>query len=131
MDFRQLYYYRVIVREASISKAAEKLHIAQPPLSQLLKRLEDELETTLIYRYRQKWDVTEAGLLLYYYANQIVGQADQLKNRTHGREVGQVGTIEIGVSVSCYNLLIYYLQCFRSQCPEVKILIHAGDSESL
>lgn len=131
MDFRQLYYYREIVREASISKAAEKLHIAQPPLGQLLKRLEDELETTLIHRYRQKWEVTEAGLLLYDYANQIVGQTDQLKKRIHELEVGQGGTIEIGVSSSCYNLLIDYLQSFRSQYPEVKILIHSGDSESL
>ncbi|MEY8560759.1 LysR family transcriptional regulator [Jeotgalicoccus halotolerans] len=74
MDIRQLRYYKEIVDQGSISKAAERLHIAQPPLSQLLKKLEDDFNTELIRRYRQKWEVTESGELLYRYAVQILGQ---------------------------------------------------------
>ncbi|WP_233192045.1 LysR family transcriptional regulator [Sporosarcina sp. P34] len=53
MDIKQLHYFKEIVDQESISKAALVLHIAQPPLSQQLKRLETELGTTLIHRYRQ------------------------------------------------------------------------------
>lgn len=74
MDIRQLRYYKEIVDQGSISKAAERLHIAQPPLSQLLKKLEDDFNTELIRRYRQKWEITESGELLYRYAVQILGQ---------------------------------------------------------
>lgn len=74
MDIRQLRYYKEIVDQGSISKAAESLHIAQQPLSQLLKKLEDDFNTELIRRYRQKWEVTESGELLYLYAVQILGQ---------------------------------------------------------
>lgn len=63
MDIRQLQYYREIVLQGNISKAAEVLNIAQPPLSQLLKKLETELGSTLIHRYRQKWELTESGKL--------------------------------------------------------------------
>ena len=59
IDIRQLHYFKEIVDQGSISKAAQILHIAQPPLSQQLKKLETELGTTLIHRYRQKWELTE------------------------------------------------------------------------
>jgi len=66
MDFRQLYYFKEIVKQGSVSKAAEVLHIAQPPLSQLLKKLETDLGTTLIHRYRQKWGLQQQ---VKYYTN--------------------------------------------------------------
>jgi DNA-binding transcriptional LysR family regulator len=52
VDNRQLYYFLAIVEEGNISKAAEKLHIAQPYLSQMLKLLEDELDIKLIKEIR-------------------------------------------------------------------------------
>ena len=72
MDSKQLHYFKEIVEQGGISKAAEVLHIAQPPLSQMLKKLEMELGTTLIYRYRQKWELTETGEVLYQYATRLL-----------------------------------------------------------
>ncbi|MFJ7406996.1 MULTISPECIES: LysR family transcriptional regulator [unclassified Lysinibacillus] len=131
MDFRQLYYFKEIVKQGSISKAAEVLHIAQPPLSQLLKKLENDLGTTLIHRYRQKWELTETGDILYQYANQMLMQIQDVKQRIQEIEQGIGGTVSIGVSSSCSNMLIDYVSMFRTQYPNVKMNIVTGNSEEL
>ncbi|GLV63646.1 HTH-type transcriptional regulator BsdA [Bacillus mycoides] len=131
MDFRQLYYFKEIVKQGSISKAAEVLHIAQPPLSQLLKKLENDLGTTLIHRYRQKWELTETGEILYQYANQMLMQIQDVKQQIQEIEQGIGGTVSIGVSSTCSNMLIDYVSMFRTQYPNVKINIVTGNSEEL
>ncbi|MDM5193153.1 LysR family transcriptional regulator [Bacillus hominis] len=131
MDFRQLYYFKEIVKQGSISKAAEVLHIAQPPLSQLLKKLETDLGTTLIHRYRQKWELTATGEILYQYANQMLMQIQDVKQQIQEIEQGIGGTVSIGVSSTCSNMLIDYVSTFRTQYPNVKINIVTGNSEEL
>ncbi|RWS42843.1 LysR family transcriptional regulator [Bacillus mycoides] len=131
MDFRQLYYFKEIVKQGSISKAAEVLHIAQPPLSQLLKKLETDLGTTLIHRYRQKWELTETGEILYQYAAQMLMQIQDVKQQIQEIEQGIGGTVSIGVSSTCSNMLIDYVSTFRTQYPNVKINIVTGNSEEL
>ena len=76
------------MKQGSISKAAEVLHIAQPPLSQLLKKLETDLGTTLIHRYRQKWELTATGEILYQYANQMLIQIQDVKQQIQEIEQG-------------------------------------------
>lgn len=131
MDFRQLYYFKEIVKQGSISKAAEVLHIAQPPLSQLLKKLETDLGTTLIHRYRQKWELTATGEILYQYANQMLMQIQDVKQQIQEIEQGIGGTVSIGVSSTCSNMLIDYVSTFRTQYPNVEIKIVTGNSEEL
>ncbi|OTW85568.1 LysR family transcriptional regulator [Bacillus thuringiensis serovar cameroun] len=131
MDFRQLYYFKEIVKQGSISKAAEVLHIAQPPLSQLLKKLETDLGTTLIHRYRQKWELTATGEILYQYANKMLMQIQDVKQQIQEIEQGICGTVSIGVSSTCSNMLIDYVSMFRTQYLNVKIKIVTGNSEEL
>ena len=131
MDIRQLHYFREIVKQGSISKAAEVLHIAQPPLSQMLIKLENNLGTTLIHRYRKKWELTETGKLLYQYAEQMLVQVLEVKQRIQEIEQGIAGTISIGVSSACSNILIDYVSVFRTQYPKVKIKLITGNSEEL
>lgn len=131
MDIRQLRYYMEIVKQQNISKAADVLNIAQPPLSQLLKKLETDLGTTLIHRYRQKWELTESGKLLYQYAEQTLNQMDEVKRRIHEIEQGTAGTVRLGVSSACSNILLDYVAAFREQSSQIKIKISIGDSESL
>ncbi|EMR07019.1 HTH-type transcriptional regulator gltC [Bhargavaea cecembensis DSE10] len=131
MDIRQLQYYREIVRQGNITKAAEALNIAQPPLSQLLKQLESELGTVLIHRYRQKWEVTESGRLLYEYAEQMLSEMDDVKRQITEIEAGSAGTVRIGVSSACSNLLIRYIAQFREAFPKIRLDIVTGDSEGL
>lgn len=131
LDIRQLEYYREIVKQGNISKAAQSLNIAQPPLSQLLKKLETELGTTLIHRYRQKWEVTESGQLLYQYAEQVLHQMNEVKRRIQEVEEGTGGTVRIGVSSTCSNILVDYIAKFRESFQQIKISIFTGDSEEL
>ncbi|TJY41764.1 LysR family transcriptional regulator [Cohnella pontilimi] len=131
MDIRQLYYFREIVRQGGISKAAEVLHIAQPPLSQLLKKLEEDFGTTLIHRYRQKWELTETGELLFRYAEQTLKEMQDVRQRIQEIEQGITGVVSIGVASVCTNILIDYVSLFRKQYPQIKINITTGNSDEL
>jgi DNA-binding transcriptional LysR family regulator len=131
MDMRQLHYFREIVRQGNISKAAEVLHMAQPPLSQILKKLETELGTILIHRYRKKWELTETGKLLYQYAEEMSTQTQNVKQRIQEIEQGIAGTVRIGVSSSCSNIILDYISIFRAQFPNIKMIIITGNSEEL
>lgn len=131
MNIRQLHYFREIVNQGSISKAAEVLHIAQPPLSQQLKKLEDELGTTLIYRYRQKWELTETGEVLYQYVDNLLPSMTAIKQQIAEIEQGSAGTLRIGVSSACLHLLVDYVSRYRDQFPNVKITIEKGNSDEL
>ncbi|REB06481.1 LysR family transcriptional regulator [Sporosarcina sp. BI001-red] len=131
MDIRQLHYFREIVNQGSISKAAEVLHIAQPPLSQQLKKLETELGTILIHRYRQKWELTETGEVLYQYAEKLLSTMKDIKQQIAEIEQGSAGMLRIGVSSACLNLLADYVSLYREKFPNVKISIEKGNSEEL
>ena len=61
MDFRHLRAFIAVAEEASVTKAAERLHISQPPLSRHIKQLEGELGITLFIRHRQGVTLTDAG----------------------------------------------------------------------
>lgn len=123
MDIRQLRYYKEIIEQGSISKAARALNMAQPPLSQLLKKLEQELGTTLIHRYRKKWEVTESGKLLYEYANRILSDTEDVKRQIREIEEGDAGTVRIGVAPACLNILVDYIAIFRKKYPQIKFNI--------
>ncbi|MBQ5756729.1 MAG: LysR family transcriptional regulator, partial [Erysipelotrichaceae bacterium] len=72
MDLRTLQYFVVVAEELNITKAAEKLHMSQPPLSAQIKKLELELNTELFIRGKRQLDLTESGELLYRRAKEIL-----------------------------------------------------------
>ena len=72
MDIRQMKYFKTIVEEGTISKAAKKLHMAQPPLSMQLKQLEEELSVILLKRGNKQIELTEAGNRFYKRCLQIL-----------------------------------------------------------
>ena len=72
MEIRTMEYYLAVVREGTISAAAESLHVAQPSLSRQMKELEDELHTTLFIRGNRKITLTEEGMILRKRAEEMV-----------------------------------------------------------
>ena len=96
MDIRQLKYFMAIVEEGQISRAARRLHMAQPPLSLQLKMLEEELGVQLIARNTKSMRLTEAGLALYQRAEQIVGLVDTTSREIREFDQGLRGTLAIG-----------------------------------
>ena len=72
MDIRQMKYFKTIVEEGTISKAAKVLHMAQPPLSMQLKQLEEELGVILLKRGNKQIELTDAGTQFYKRCLQIL-----------------------------------------------------------
>ena len=85
MDLKRLEYFCAIVEKGQISKAAEALHISQPPLSMRLKELEEELDVQLIYREGKAWQVTPEGEALYQRAQFILSYVAGLEGYSGSR----------------------------------------------
>jgi len=92
MDFRQLRYFFVIAQEGQISRAAKKLHMAQPPLSQSLKSLETELGVRLFERNGRTMELTNAGKVLYNRAKELFYYLDETINEVRDTNEGLKGT---------------------------------------
>ncbi|MGE6833512.1 LysR family transcriptional regulator [Priestia megaterium] len=131
MDIKQLKYFKTIVDEGGISKAAQVLHMAQPPLSQQLQRLEKELDTILIKRYTQQWQLTETGKVLYNHAVQMLQESKIIKQEIQEMEEGLKGTLSIGIAYTCVSYLIKHIHTFREAYPNIFIKIWEGDSSYL
>ena len=91
MELRTLQYFVTVAEELNITRAAEKLHMSQPPLSAQIKNLESELDTVLFIRGKRRLKLTESGQLLYRRAKDILSLADRrglwypIYNRAHAR----------------------------------------------
>jgi len=128
MDIRQLKYFVAIVECGSLSKAAEKLSVAQPSLSQQVAGLEAELKAKLLLRSHQGVQPTEAGRTLYLRARDVIRQMAQipLAVRVNGMESGQVA---IGLPTSV--AVVFALPMFeyvRRHYPGIRLQIVEGMS---
>ena len=98
MNNRQLTIFRTVCEEGSMTKAAEKLYMTQPAVSQTIKELEQESGVCFLERYNRKVVPTESGRLLYQYACHILGLYQDLEQ--HLKETEGVRTIRIGANLS-------------------------------
>lgn len=105
MDIKNLQYFYTIVEQGGISRAARKLHISQPPLSQRLKMLEDELGVQLIIRAKRQWQLTREGQLLYEKVHSLLIQLEKLSAGIQEEENSLAGLVRIGVCPPCLPLL--------------------------
>lgn len=132
MDIKQLKYFYVIAEEGQITSAAKRLHLSQPPLSYQLKNLEDELGVKLVERGSRNIKLTDAGLILYKRAKQILSltksTVDELKDFNQGTQ----GTLSIGtVSSSGASLLDSRLSIFHDKYPFINFEIYEGNTYEL
>lgn len=104
MDIRQLKYFLTITEEEQITAAARRLRIAQPPLSQQMKGLEDELGITLFKRGPRHIQLTDAGKLLANRARQILELSDSTVREIDDFKRGLKGTLSIGTVSSSGNI---------------------------
>jgi DNA-binding transcriptional LysR family regulator len=131
MDIRQLRYFIAIVEERKISAAAERLHISQPPLSQHLKTMEDELGTKLVERSGKFLEVTEAGKALYKYALQMTQLMKEAKMEVKEVGIGVSGRLALGINTFSVEGLSELLHGFRAKYPKVTYKILQNDSAQL
>ncbi len=131
MDIKQLRYFSTVVEEGQITRAAKKLHMAQPPLSQQLKMLEEELGLRLFERNGRNLEVTEEGKILYKRAKEIINKMEETIKEVKDAGEGLRGTLSIGSVKSCFSYIPDRLRSFREKYPLVTFRLIEGDSYRL
>lgn len=132
MDIRQLLYFTTIAEEGSISAAAKKLHLSQPPLSYQMKLLEEKLHLPLIERSARGIALTEAGRVLYKRAQGILELSELTRKEMLAMASGFTGTLHIGtVSSSGASLLGWRIPAFHQKYPQIGFAIHEGNTFEL
>ena len=119
MDLRSLHYFTVVAEELNITRAAERLNMSQPPLSNQIKNLEDELGVQLFIRGKRHLKMTEAGALLYRRAMQLLELSEQTRQEIRSIE-GLSGDLNVSlVEGRAPYLLARWIAGFRSEFPQV------------
>ncbi|GCE05670.1 LysR family transcriptional regulator [Dictyobacter aurantiacus] len=122
MELRHLYYFVAVAEELHFGRAAERLRIAQPPLSQQIQSLEQELGVQLFYRTKRQVQLTEAGELFLPEARLTLAQAEQAMQTARKAGRGEVGRLMLGfVGSATSELLPELIRQFRRQFPEVEL----------
>lgn len=122
MNFRQLTYFIAVAEELHFGRAAERLDMAQPPLSRQIKQLEEELGATLFNRGRSAITLTQAGERLLARGKSILAQLEdtQLEVRRLGQ--GAEGRLRIGfVGSATFGILPNIIRSYRANYPEVNM----------
>ncbi|HLK60431.1 MAG TPA: LysR substrate-binding domain-containing protein [Chthonomonadaceae bacterium] len=124
MELRHLRYFIAVAEELHFGRAAERLCIAQPPLSQQIRQLEQELGFALFTRTQRRVEITPAGHLFLDEARELLANLE--KAVAAGRRVarGEVGWLGIGfVGTATYEFLPAVLSAFRERYPEVELVL--------
>ena len=124
MDLRRLQYFVVLTEEQHFGRAARRLYMAQPALTQAIHRLEAEVHAQLVDRSTRGFRLTPAGQALLEAARRILAEVD-LAERTVQRTVdGSLGTLRIGcMSAGLFGVLSRTLPLLRARTPTVSIVV--------
>lgn len=123
MELRHLRYFVAVADEQSFTRAAERLHISQPPLSRQIQDLEEELGTPLFERGSRPLKLTEPGRFFYSHATRLLEQAAQAARATR-RVARMERRLVIGfVASTMYGALPRLVRLFRAELPQVEIAL--------
>ena len=129
MELRHLRYFVVLAEQRHFGRAAEILHMAQPPLSQQIKAMEEELQVTLFDRSVRPIELTPAGKTLLREARQILQQMSRAQAMTKRVGRGQEGSLVIGVTGSAAaEFLPPILEAFYERWPDVTLSLREMSS---
>jgi DNA-binding transcriptional LysR family regulator len=122
MDIRQLRQFTVVAEELNFRRAAVRLQMAQPPLSQAIKRLENELGVALLTRDRKAVHLTPAGAVFLAEARHTVAQLERSVTMARRAASGEVGNLRVSFMGSAtYSCLLQVIQEFRMRHPDVEL----------
>ncbi|MCC8192157.1 MAG: LysR family transcriptional regulator [Ruminococcus sp.] len=132
MDIRVLQYFLAVAQEESITKAAQSLHMTQPPLSRQLKDLEDELGKQLFIRGSKKVTLTEDGILLRQRAQQLIDLMQKTKSEIMTSDYDITGDIYIGGGESDAVSFLAKIACeLKQEYPHIHYHMFSGDAERI
>ena len=123
MELRHLRYFRAVAEELHFGRAAERLHIAQPPLSQQIRQLERELQVTLLTRTTRSVELTPAGRAYLLRAVAILDDVDDAGEQARRISDGLEGRLVIGcVGSATYSLLPRLVRTLRETLRHSDVL---------
>lgn len=131
MDLKRLRYFCVIVEQGSISKAARLLNISQPPLSKRLQELEDEIGTALVSRNGTGIATTEAGMVFYLRATDILRNVEEARSEALLVATNRKTVIKIGISYLFQRYFSPLVAEIYQQLEGAKIETVVADSSTL
>lgn len=125
MELRHLRYFVAVAEELHFSRAAERLHIGQPPLSQQIQALESELGVLLFERSKRRVALTEAGKRFLTSARQILAETEYAAEQARRAARGEVGELRIGFTSSLpfTSVLPGVIHDYRQHYPQVTLTL--------
>lgn len=130
MDIRSIRYFLEVAQELNITRAAENLHMAQPPLSRQIQLLEEELGTKLFIREKRKLQLTEEGLILKNRGEEILTLLEKTESEIREFRHGVSGELYIdSVEGRGPYLLSRWIAEFRKKYPNVQYNLWNGSSD--
>lgn len=125
MELKQMRYFLALAQERNFSRAAERLHMAQPPLTRQIRQLEEALGTPLFVRTAKGVDLTEAGQSLLEEVPNVLALAARAEERTRLNGQGMLGRLDVGSFGSgMLKMVPSVLAEFHSLRPDVEISLH-------
>jgi DNA-binding transcriptional LysR family regulator len=121
MEFRHVRYFITVAEELNFTRAAERLHIAQPPLSRQIQQLEEEIGTSLFARDRRRVQLTPAGQLFLQEARKLVAQLEHALAVVRSETRDHVGIVRVGIAASLGEKLARALAAHEKRFPLVEI----------
>jgi DNA-binding transcriptional LysR family regulator len=130
MELRHLRYFVAVAEELNFSRAAERLGIAQPPLSQQIQHLERELGVALFVRTHRRVELTDVGRALLDDARRTLAQAGRFVDIARRAARGEAGSLRLGFSsAALYTMVPAILRAFLARAPEVTLNLEERSSE--
>ena len=128
LELRHLRYFVAVAEAGSLSRAAARLHISQPPLTRQIRHLEEVLGTRLLLRKARGIELTDAGRALREEARNILSLAGQALERVVLIGEGRIGRIDIGIFGSAiFGVIPRLIADFRAAHPAVFVALHHMD----
>ncbi|GLX66800.1 LysR family transcriptional regulator [Paenibacillus glycanilyticus] len=131
MDIKQLRYFIALAEELQVTSAAQRLHMSQPPLSQQLKLMEEELGVPLFIRSGRHLELTVPGKTLYEHALTITRLMEEAKEEVTESGLGLRGKLSIGINTLSDERLPSVLSAFRLLYPKVTFKIQQNETITL
>ena len=133
MELRHLRYFTMVAEERHFTRAAARLHMQQPPLSQQIRALELELGFDLFKRHAKGVDLTAAGQVFLEEARAILAQVDNASRRAARVAEGVEGVLSIGFtsSAAAHPLIPRIIRAYRQAFPRVSIVLHEVNARGL
>lgn len=130
MEIRVLRYFLTVVREESITRAAEVLHITQPTLSRQLAQMEEEMGVKLLVRGTRKISLTTHGLLLRRRAEEILDLVDKTEKELATQDENIEGVVCVGCGdLAAVQLLSELIQKFHDKYPYVRFELYTATAD--